>query len=127
MLKLLKTLHFWQNKKCFKQLTNVKLHFTIKNVIRTEKDIKNKALRQLYETGKTKIMPAEQIAKLENILAIMDFSSTLNQFKNIPGYRLHQLKGELKDFWSITVTGNYRIIFKFDNGYFTEIDYIDYH
>lgn len=96
-------------------------------MINSVKDIKNKNLRLLYTEGETKGLPSVQLDKLENILAVMDTSSTLNQFRNIPGFRLHKLKGDLSDFWSVSVTGNYRIIFKFDEGYFSEIDYVDYH
>ncbi len=46
---------------------------------------------------------------------------------NYPGAGLHPLKGDLQGFWSVTVTGNYRIIFRFENGNAYLVDYIDYH
>jgi proteic killer suppression protein len=46
---------------------------------------------------------------------------------DFPGSGLHPLTGELKGFWSVTVTGNYRIIFRFENENAHDIDYIDYH
>lgn len=46
---------------------------------------------------------------------------------NFPGSNLHRLKGELKEYWSITVSGNWRAIFKFDNGDVYDLDYVDYH
>jgi proteic killer suppression protein len=46
---------------------------------------------------------------------------------NIPGYRLHKLSGELKDFYSIKVNANYRIIFRFVDGGAYDVDFIDYH
>ena len=96
-------------------------------MIKSFKDIAHKGLRELVEKGKTSKIQANQVRKIENILAIMINSSSLEAFKSFPGYSLHQLKGDLQGFWSVTVTGNYRIIFKFEKGYFFIIDYVDYH
>lgn len=46
---------------------------------------------------------------------------------NYPGGGLHPLKGDFKGYWSVTVTGNYRIIFRFENGNAHLVDYLDYH
>ena len=46
---------------------------------------------------------------------------------NLPGYELHQLAGELKEFWQVKVNGNYRIIFRFENKNVYEVDYFDYY
>ena len=46
---------------------------------------------------------------------------------DLPGYRLHRLRGNLRGFWSITVSGNWRIVFRFDGGNAFDIDLIDYH
>ena len=46
---------------------------------------------------------------------------------DIQGFRLHPLKGNYKGFWSVTVRDNWRIIFRFENGYAHEIEMIDYH
>ena len=46
---------------------------------------------------------------------------------NIPGYGLHQLSGEMKDFWAVKVDKNYRIIFQFIEENAQEVDYLDYH
>jgi len=46
---------------------------------------------------------------------------------NIPGYRLHPLKGERKGFWAIGVSGNWRLTFRFENGNITILNYEDYH
>ena len=46
---------------------------------------------------------------------------------DIPGYRLHQLKGSLKKFWSITVNANWRITFEFSDGNIYIVNYEDYH
>jgi toxin HigB-1 len=46
---------------------------------------------------------------------------------NLPGFRLHRLKGDLKDFWSVTVRANWRVIFRFEQGDAYDVDLIDYH
>jgi proteic killer suppression protein len=46
---------------------------------------------------------------------------------NLPGYRLHALKGDLAGFWAVSVSGNWRIIFRFENGTASDVDLIDYH
>jgi proteic killer suppression protein len=46
---------------------------------------------------------------------------------NLPGFRLHRLKGDLKDFWSVIVRANWRVIFRFEQGDAYDVDYIDYH
>ncbi len=46
---------------------------------------------------------------------------------NLPGYRLHPLKGDLAGFWSVTVSGNWRVIFRFADGHASDVDLVDYH
>ncbi len=46
---------------------------------------------------------------------------------NLPGYDLHQISGEFKEFWSVKVNGNYRIICRFESKNVYEVDYLDYH
>ena len=46
---------------------------------------------------------------------------------DLPGYRLHRLKGDLKGFWSVTVRANWRIVFRFDGNHTVDVDFVDYH
>jgi toxin HigB-1 len=46
---------------------------------------------------------------------------------DMPGFRLHPLKGEMKGFWSVTVRANWRVIFRFANHDACDVDYLDYH
>ena len=46
---------------------------------------------------------------------------------DLPGYRLHPLKGRLKGYWSISISGNWRVIFRFEDGDAYDVDLIDYH
>jgi proteic killer suppression protein len=64
-------------------------------------------------------------AKIVRILALLDRAAR-PQDMNLPGFRLHPLKGELVGYWSVTVRANWRIIFRFEDGA-TDIDLVDYH
>jgi toxin HigB-1 len=67
--------------------------------------------------------------KLRKLLLAIETADTLDQLGRFPGWRRHPLKGDLKGFWSLTVTGNWRLIFHYDEETNTasEIDLIDYH
>ncbi|TFF40077.1 type II toxin-antitoxin system RelE/ParE family toxin [Mucilaginibacter psychrotolerans] len=89
--------------------------------------ISHKGLRLLWEKNNPAILPSEQIDKIKRVLSALDTAKNLDPIKAIPGYRLHLLSGELKGFWSVTITGNYRIIFRFEDENAFDIDYVDYH
>jgi proteic killer suppression protein len=46
---------------------------------------------------------------------------------DLPGYRLHPLKGDLKGYWSVSISGNWRIVFRFADGDVFDVDLVDYH
>ncbi len=71
-------------------------------------------------------MPPEQVEKIAVILARLDVAEQIGDM-NAPGLRLHRLAGNLKGFWSVTVTANWRVIFRFDDGKAFEVDLVDYH
>ena len=90
--------------------------------------IRHKGLLQLWENGKTNKLPAELILKIEMILEVIDSAKNVPQdFESFKNWQLHQLKGDLQEFWSIKVNKNYRIVFIFDGQNAFELDYIDYH
>ena len=66
------------------------------------------------------------IEKIENILARLERQARMEEM-NLPGFRLHPLKGDLKGFWSITVRANWRIVFRFERGEASDVELIDYH
>ena len=72
-------------------------------------------------------MPAEQAAKIRRILSAIDEANEPEEVALFPGWRLHRLTGELEGFWSVTVTGNWRVIFRFEDGNASELDFLDYH
>lgn len=89
--------------------------------------IAHKGLKRLWEKDDPSKLPAEQVDKIRRILEALDTAKTLDPIRAIPGYRLHALTGDLKGFWSVTVTGNYRIMFRFENENAYDVDYTDYH
>jgi len=83
-------------------------------------------LKRLYQRGDRSRVRAECAEKLENILFVLDSALTIEAM-DLPGFRLHPLKGELKGFWSITVRANWRVVFRFENGQALDVDLVDYH
>lgn len=89
-------------------------------------NIKHRGLKRLYERGDRSRVPAEYADKLENIVFALD-SALVIEALDLPGFRLHSLRGDLKGFWSITVRANWRVIFRFENGQALDLDLVDYH
>ncbi len=87
---------------------------------------RHKGLKQLYEKGDPSKLPPELIRRIENRLARLE-AATLIKDLNTPGYFLHQLSGNLKGLWAIKVSGNWRMVFKFEDGDVFDIDLVDYH
>ena len=90
---------------------------------------RHKGLRQLYEDGNARGLPPAMADKLRKLLLALETADDLNQVSRFPGWKLHPLKGALKGLWSLTVTGNWRLTFRYDEGTnaASDIDLIDYH
>ena len=90
---------------------------------------RDKGLRQLYEDGSAKGVPSAMADKLRKLLFAIETAERLEQLGRFPGWKLHPLKGDRKGSWSLTVTGNWRLIFSHDEQADTasDIDLIDYH
>ena len=87
---------------------------------------RHKGLKLFYEKGDASKLQPQHTSKIRLILTRLDVAKTAEDM-NVPGYSLHQLKGNLKNFWSVKVDKNYRIIFKVENENAQDLDYIDYH
>lgn len=87
---------------------------------------RHKGLRKLYEDGEARFLPAGEVGKIKRILSYLEAAET-PQALHLPGYRFHQLKGAYRGFYSVTVTGNNRIIFRFVDGHAVDVDYLDCH
>jgi len=90
------------------------------------KSFQHKGLRGFYETGSTRGIRADHAKRLSRILQFMD-RATLPGDLDLPGWRLHPLRGELAEFWSLSVSGNWRVVFRFIGSDIELIDYLDYH
>jgi proteic killer suppression protein len=78
-----------------------------------------------YNDDKSGIQP-KHAQKIADVLDRLEASNEIRDM-NFPGSNLHQLSGKLKGFWSVKLSGNWRIIFKFSEGNAYDVDYIDYH
>lgn len=90
------------------------------------KDFEHKGLKAFFHEGTKKGIQPRDAQKLADILDRLHAAANIKDM-NYPGSYLHELKGELKGFWSVKVTGNWRVIFKFENGNAYKVDYLDYH
>ncbi len=88
--------------------------------------IRHKALRAFYLEDDVSKLPAENIDKIRRILTRLD-AAKQPQVLNYPGSGFHQLKGDLKDFYSVKVRANWKIIFRFVGEDVVDVDYLDYH
>jgi len=91
--------------------------------------INHKGLKRLYEEGISKGVPAAMVDKLRKLLLALETATNLEQLGRFPGWKLHPLKGNLKGFWSLTVTGNWRLVFRYDekSNIASDVDLVDYH
>lgn len=91
------------------------------------KTIRHKGLKALYEKNQTKGIQQSQIKRVNALLARLEASSTAADM-DFPGLRLHPLKGEMAGFYAVDVSGNWRLIFRFDDdGNAIDVDLVDYH
>ena len=90
---------------------------------------RHKGLRQLHEDDDAKGVPLVTADKLRKLLFALETADGLEQVSRFPGWKLHPLKGELKGLWSLTVTGNWRLVFRYDEeaNSASDIDLVDYH
>ena len=87
---------------------------------------RHKGLKRLFETGDRRRLRPDHVDKIERILARLAEAIDVGDM-NLPGYRLHALRGDLAGFWSVAVSGNWRVVFRFEGGHASDIDLIDYH
>ena len=90
------------------------------------KTFKHKGLERFFTSGTTRGIQAKHANKLRMQLAALDTATTIDDL-DIPGYRLHPLKGDREGIWSITVSGNWRVTFEFTDGNVYIVNYEDYH
>ena len=90
------------------------------------KSFKHKGLQKFYETGKTTGIQAEHKKRLKLQLVALNTATEIEDM-DIPGFKLHPLKGKRKGIWTISVSGNWRLTFEFEDGNVYILNYEDYH
>jgi proteic killer suppression protein len=90
------------------------------------KSFRHPGLRRFHNRDDSSRINTALVERVREVLTILDAGTTLDEI-GIPGYRLHPLKGQWKGFWSITVSGNWRIVFRFEDGNVLDVELIDYH
>ena len=87
---------------------------------------KHRGLKKFYEKGDAKHIAPEHRQKVADILTALENAENIEDM-NFVTFNLHQLKGDRKGLWSVTVRANWRITFSFENGKADKLNYEDYH
>ena len=90
------------------------------------RSFKHKGLHRSFEEGVKSGIRPEQAKRLRLILGALNAATSPNDM-DLPGLRLHELKGDRKGTWSVTVSGNWRVTFRFEGKDAIDVDYEDYH
>lgn len=90
------------------------------------RSFRHRSLQRLYEHGDRSRVNQSFVPKVERILARLDVATTVEDV-DAPGFGLHPLKGELKGWWAVTVSRNWRIIFRLKGEDVVDVDLVDYH
>ena len=86
----------------------------------------HKGLEGFFVKGSYKAIPTQYAARIERVLDRLD-AIVVPEDMNLPGYKFHELKGKRKGVYSVSVSGNWRITFRFDGDNVIEVDLEDYH
>lgn len=89
--------------------------------------IRHKGLKRLHDTADPRELRQDQVKRIRRILGILDTAVRIEDVDQLPGLRLHPLKGNYAGFWSVAVSGNWRIVFRFEDGEALDVDLVDYH
>ncbi|MDE0240606.1 MAG: type II toxin-antitoxin system RelE/ParE family toxin [bacterium] len=87
---------------------------------------RHRGLKARYNGRPERSEAPAHVEKLRDILAALDLSRGAEDM-NLPGFRLHELKGPLKGHWAVAVSGNWRVTFRFEDGAAVDVDYVDCH
>jgi len=87
---------------------------------------RHKGLDQFFTTGSTAGIQPAFTSRLRLILSVLNQATDIRDI-NLPGLRLHPLRGDRQGFWAVSVSGNWRVIFRFEDGDVLDVDLVDYH
>jgi toxin HigB-1 len=88
---------------------------------------RHKGLERLFKDDDARALSAGSVDKLRKMLFGLDGAASVAEVDAMPGWRLHRLKGELASMLSLTVTRNWRLVFRLENGDVFDVDLADYH
>ena len=89
-------------------------------------NFRHRGLKRLHQKGDRSLIDPQSAGTVEEIVTLLDVARNPEDM-NVPGYRLHPLKGRRKGYWAVNVTGNWRITFRFEGGDVRDVNYEDYH
>lgn len=90
------------------------------------KSFKHKGLKRYWEKNDRRGIQNQHARKLKRVLDLLN-AATIVDDCNFPGARLHLLEPKKENIWSVTISGNWRVVFKFENNNVYIVDYKDYH
>ena len=90
------------------------------------RSFRHRGLKRLYEQGDARKLRADQRDRIADVIFHLDQAQVPGDL-DLPGHRLHPLRGDLRGAWSVTISGNWRITFRFEDGDAFEVDLVDYH
>lgn len=90
------------------------------------RSVKHKGLRVLVRKGDSSKLLSGHLPRIERVLKALNVAN-IPQDMDLPGFDLHPLSGKLKGHWSVSVSGNYRIIFRMEDGDTYDVNLVDYH
>ena len=88
--------------------------------------IKHKGLKRFYEKGDESKINSDLLSKIDRIMALLDVATDPDEL-DLPAFRLHPLKGNMKGYYAVSVSGNWRITFRFDGETPHDVNLVDYH
>ena len=88
--------------------------------------IEHKGLADLHWKDQSKGVMQSLVKRLKQILALLETARTIDDM-NLPGLKLHSLKGDMKGFYSVSISGNWRVVFRFGDGNAFDVNLVDYH
>jgi proteic killer suppression protein len=86
----------------------------------------HKGLKRFYEDQDERKLPPDMLERIAILLAALDEAKVVEDLDR-PSFRLHKLRGDLVGYWAITVRANWRIVFRFEDGNASNVDFLDYH
>ena len=90
------------------------------------KRFRHKGLERFFRDGDARGINAQHGNRLRMLMAALN-AATDAEAMNLPGTRLHQLRGDRQGQWAVSVSGNWRLVFTFDGQDATDVDLVDYH